>query len=172
MRLGVCSAVLVAGVMVAQTVPGVPIAEAQTADTARVMRQKMAHAEQVLRAIMTSDLASLERESAALSALTRAEGWQVLRSPEYLRQSAAFVQAMADLSGAATQRDPDAAIVAYSGMTLRCYQCHRYLKGVRLAVDIRSPASRMADTDAISSKQATTRLELDRRGRAGLAQSR
>ena len=105
----------------------------QTAATARVMREKLAHTQQVLSAIMVSDLKRLEQESTALSKVTQADGWQVLTSPEYLRHSAAFVHAAHDLVEAAKQQDLDTAAVAYSAMTIRCYQCHRYLKGVRIA---------------------------------------
>jgi hypothetical protein len=105
----------------------------QTAATARVMREKLVHAQQVLRAIMISDYKLLEQESTALSRVTKDEGWNVLTSPEYLRQSAAFVRSMEDLVEAAKQRDLDAAAIGYTTMTMRCYQCHRYLKGVRIA---------------------------------------
>jgi len=57
----------------------------------------------------------------------------VLTSPDYLRQSAAFVRAMDDLVEAAKQRELDSAAVGYTVMTMRCYQCHRYLKGARIA---------------------------------------
>jgi len=105
----------------------------QTAATARVMREKLVHAQQLLRAIMISDYKLLEQESTALSRVTKTEGWNVLTSPEYLRQSAAFVRSMDDLVEAAKQRDLDAAAVGYTVMTMRCYQCHRYLKGTRIA---------------------------------------
>jgi hypothetical protein len=105
----------------------------QTAATARVMREKLTHTQAILRALMVSDLKSLEEESTALARLTRAEGWRVLTAPEYLRQSAAFEQAALDLVEAAKQKDLDAAAVGYTSMTMRCYQCHRYLKGVRRA---------------------------------------
>lgn len=105
----------------------------QTAATAKVMRDKLGHAQQVLRSIMLSDYKLLQQESAALSRLTQAEGWNVLTSPEYLRQSTAFKQAAEDLVEAAKQGDLDAAAVSYTAMTMRCYQCHRYLKGIRIA---------------------------------------
>ena len=105
----------------------------QTAATARVMREKLVHAQQVLRAIMISDYTLLEQESTALSRVTKTEGWNVLTSPDYLRQSAAFVRAMDDLVEAAKQRELDSAAVGYTVMTMRCYQCHRYLKGARIA---------------------------------------
>ena len=97
------------------------------------MREKLTHTQAILRALMVSDLKLLEEESTALTRLTRAEGWRVLTSPEYLRHSAAFEQTALDLVEAAKQKDLDAAAVGYTSMTIRCYQCHRYLKGVRRA---------------------------------------
>jgi hypothetical protein len=105
----------------------------QTAATGRVMRDKLNYAQQALRAIMVSDHALLERASESLSRATEAEGWYVLKSPEYQRHSDAFMRSAQDLLDAARQRDLDAAALAYTSMTMRCYQCHRYLKGVRMA---------------------------------------
>jgi hypothetical protein len=97
------------------------------------MREKLVHTQNTLRALMVSDHRLLEKESVALVRLTKDDGWQVLTTPEYLRQSAAFVQTIEDLTDAARRSDLDAAAVAYASMTMRCYQCHRYLKGVRRA---------------------------------------
>jgi hypothetical protein len=97
------------------------------------MREKLVHTQNMLRAIMVSDHQLLEKESTALARLTKEDGWQVLTSPEYLRQSAAFTQSIGDLVDAARRNDLDGAAVGYSAMTMRCYQCHRYLKGQRRA---------------------------------------
>jgi hypothetical protein len=105
----------------------------QTAATSRVMREKLVHSQQVLRAIMISDYALLDREAAALLQLTRAEGWQVLNSPEYIRHSDAFRRSIEELAESAKARDLDGAAVEYSSLVMRCYQCHRYLKGMRIA---------------------------------------
>ena len=105
----------------------------QTAATQRVMREKLVHAQGILRAIMVSDTQLLEKESVALVRLTKEDGWQVLTSPEYLRQSAAFTQTLDDLVDAARRNDLDGAAVAYASMTMRCYQCHRYLSRQRRA---------------------------------------
>ena len=105
----------------------------QTAATSRVMREKLVHSQHILRAIMISDHALLDREAAALLQLTRAEGWQVLNSPEYIRHSDAFRRSIEDLAASARGRDLDGAAVEYSSLVMRCYQCHRYLKGMRIA---------------------------------------
>ncbi len=109
------------------------LAPAQTPATGRVMRDKLTHSQKILEAIMTSDYASLDWESAELVKATELPAWSVLKSPEYLRQSAAFVRATQDLRDAAKARDLDAAAMDYMSLTLTCFQCHRHLKGARIA---------------------------------------
>ena len=106
---------------------------AQTPATGRVMRDKLTHTQKILEAIMVSDYDALDRESAALVRATELPAWSVLKSPEYLRQSAAFVSAIQDLREAARARDLDRATLEYMSLTLTCFQCHKHMKGVRVA---------------------------------------
>jgi len=107
---------------------------AQTPATGRLMRQKLAHSQKILEAILTSDFALLDRESAALAEATKSPAWSVLLySPEYIRQSGAFLRALDDLRDAAKGRDLDGAASNYVSLTLTCFQCHRYMKNRRLA---------------------------------------
>jgi hypothetical protein len=106
---------------------------AQTPATGRVMRQKLVHSQRVFEAIMTSNFVLLERESAALAKATESPAWSVFNSPEYLRESAAFLQATRDLGAAAKAHDLDAAAANYASLTKSCFQCHRYIKDARLA---------------------------------------
>lgn len=106
---------------------------AQTPATGRVMRDKLAHSQKILEAILVSDFAALDRESGALVRATELPAWSVLKSPEYLRQSAAFIRATQDLRDAAKARDLDVAALNYMSLTLSCFQCHKHLKGARRA---------------------------------------
>ena len=106
---------------------------AQTPATGRVMREKLVHTQKILEAIMTSNFSVLEQESAALEQATRSPGWDVLKSPEYRRQSEAFLRATQALQEAAKSRDLDAAALRYASMTLSCFDCHRYVKNARVA---------------------------------------
>lgn len=108
-------------------------APAQTPATGRLMRQKLMHSQNVLEAILTSNFAMLDRESAALAEATKAPAWKVLFSPEYNRQSGAFLRAIDDLRDAAKGTDLDGAASSYVSLTLTCFQCHRYIKNRRLA---------------------------------------
>jgi hypothetical protein len=107
--------------------------QGQTVATGRVMREKLAHSQRILEAILISDFALLERESDALSRATESPGWFVLKGPEYRKQSAAFLRATRDLVEAAKERDLDAAATHYTTLITSCYQCHKYMKNARIA---------------------------------------
>ncbi len=111
----------------------VPPAHAQTTALDRVMRQKLGDAQAVLAAVVTSNWGELERRSLALAAATNDPAWMVLRTPEYTKQSEAFVRAANDLVDAAGRRDLEMAPLAYVTLTMRCVQCHRYVARARFA---------------------------------------
>ena len=106
---------------------------AQTPATKRVMREKLAHSQMILEAILTSNFALLDRESAALARATEDPAWTVLKGPEYLRQSEAFLKTLKELRDAAKDHDLDSAAERYTVLTMNCFGCHRYMKGRRLA---------------------------------------
>ena len=121
------AAVLAVGLVAA------PIASGQTSALDRVMRQKLSHSQVLLAAVVTSNWADLERHSQALIDLTADPAWTVLKTPEYATQSAAFVRAVQDLVDAAKRHDLNQAPTAYTALTLRCVQCHRYVARARIA---------------------------------------
>jgi hypothetical protein len=108
-------------------------ASAQTPATARLMRQKLALSQRLLEAILTSNFATLDEQSAALARLTESPSWTVFKTPEYRRYSEAFVRATDALRSAAKDRDLDAAALDYTTLAMSCYQCHRYIKNARIA---------------------------------------
>jgi hypothetical protein len=110
-----------------------PAAPAQTPATGRLMREKLAHTQRILEALTTSNYDLLARESVALSQVTNAPAWTVLKMPEYRRQSEEFLRITEDLAAAATNRDLDLAAMRFSALTMSCYQCHRYIKSMRIA---------------------------------------
>ena len=105
----------------------------QTPGTGRVMREKLGHSQKILEAILTSNFALLDGESAALERATTAPAWTVLKGPEYVKQSQAFLKALGELRAAAKERDLDAAALRYNALTTSCFACHRYMKDRRLA---------------------------------------
>ena len=107
--------------------------QAQTVALNRVMRQKLVDAQSVLAAVVTDNWRELDRGSRALIKATQDPAWIVLQSPEYAKQSQAFVFALDDLVDVAARRDAEAAPLAYAALTMRCVQCHRFVARARLA---------------------------------------
>ncbi len=108
--------------------------QAQTALTRQVMREKLTRSAQLLAALVTSNWVALERESAALDAVTLKPGWDVLRSPEYVRQTGNFHLSVEALEEASRLRDQRQALAAYNGLVASCVECHRYMARARVAV--------------------------------------
>jgi len=114
---------------------GTAVSATQALSLRRVMREKLDHSQHMLEAVVTSDWAALERHTRALQQLTNDPGWVALKTPEYSRHTATFVNAAQDLVEAAEQHDLDAAPLAYVSLTLTCVQCHSYVARARIARD-------------------------------------
>ena len=112
---------------------GLAASPAQGPQMNRIMREKLGHTQKILEAVVTSDWVALETHSRELERLTSDPRWLVLKSPEYARHSAAFVKSIQVLHDAAAQRDLEATPKAYTDVTLRCVDCHRYLARERIA---------------------------------------
>ena len=108
-------------------------AAAQTLQTKQVMQQKLTESQQLLADVVTSNWAALDRHTRALETLTRQPGWDVMRLPEFYKQTMAFQQALAALREAAGQRDQGIAVTAYNGLVTSCVECHRYVARSRIA---------------------------------------
>ena len=122
----------VMGVMLAGTMlTAGQIGHSQALD--RVMREKLEHAQQILAAIVVEDFETVEAEARALARLTEASAWSVFRTPEYKGHSADFLRASEALVEAARQRTIDGAALEYVNLTLKCVQCHKYVRGARVA---------------------------------------
>lgn len=108
-------------------------AAGQTMQTQRVMRDKLAASEKLLAALVTSKWAVLDKQARALQALTDQPGWDVMRLPEFAKQTAAFQRANMALIEAAATRDQRTAVAAYNGLVAACVECHRYVARARIA---------------------------------------
>lgn len=124
-----CTAVMI---MVGAVV-GVGARPMQDPQLEAVMRTKLAHAQKLLEAVVTSDWNSLETYSRELEQVTNDPRWTILKYPEFARYSLAFVRAVRALRTAATQRDLEKTPEAYARVTLACVGCHRYLARARIA---------------------------------------
>jgi len=97
------------------------------------MREKLGHSQKILEALTTSNQTLLLTESEALTRIAASPVWNELRTPELRVYTDNFLKAVADLNASAKRRDLDTAAVNYTALTTSCYQCHKHLKGARIA---------------------------------------
>ncbi len=97
------------------------------------MRAKLADSQKVLEGLTTEDFDLIAKNSQAMSLLSQATNWQVLQTQEYLQQSQDFRRTADALTEAARKKNLDGAALAYVELTMKCINCHKYVRRVRMA---------------------------------------
>ena len=108
-------------------------ARSQEANLHNIMERKLDHAHAVLEALIMEDFEGLEESARALKVLSEEAGWFVLQTPEYAQRSTAFRLAAAQIEASAKEKNLQGAALGYVEMTLKCVQCHQFLRGTRRA---------------------------------------
>ncbi len=108
---------------------------AQSPTLKSVMATKVVNTEGLLKPLVTSDFAGLDRYAERLGRLSFAEvsSWQARPEADYLAQATAFVEAVRGLREAAAARDTNKASASYTRLVSSCLGCHRYVKQGRSA---------------------------------------
>ncbi len=92
------------------------------------MRAKLAHSQNVLEGLATEDFDLIERGAQELALASLDSNWQVLQTEDYVRQSAEFRRSCGTLRDAAKAKNLDGAALAWMDVTLKCVQCHKYVR--------------------------------------------
>lgn len=95
---------------------------------AEVMKQKLESSQKVLEALALEDYDGVAAASQRLSLLTLESSWHVLQTPEYRRESEEFRRAADLITTSARGKNLDGATLAYMQATMKCVQCHKYLR--------------------------------------------
>ena len=107
--------------------------EEQPNQVREFMRRKLPHSQKVLEGLVTEDFESIAKHAQELSLISQAATWQVLQTPDYLDHSTEFRRAADRLTEAARKKNLDGAALAYIDVTMSCINCHKYVRGVRIA---------------------------------------
>jgi cell division septum initiation protein DivIVA len=116
------SVAVVAAVAAAQN--AAPQADA----VADFMRAKLGHSQHVLEGLALEDYDLIARGAQELALASQASSWQVLQTEEYARQSAEFRRSCDALRSAAKQKNLDGSALAWMEVTMKCVQCHKYVR--------------------------------------------
>ncbi len=124
--------VLIFGLCVVLVV-SVQSAEPQANNVREFMRAKLTNSQKVLEGLSLEDFDLIAKNSQAMSLLSQAANWQVLQTPEYLQHSQDFRRAADAVTEAAKKKNLDGAALGYVELTMKCINCHKYVRGVRMA---------------------------------------
>jgi hypothetical protein len=108
----------------------------------KFMQVKLAHSQKVLEGLALEDFDEIAKHSQEMSLLSQSSTWNVLQTPEYLRQSGEFRRTADALTQAAKKKNLDGAALAYVELTLKCVQCHKYVRDVRKETSAKHPSKR------------------------------
>ena len=106
---------------------------AQPNKVSKFMRAKLEHSQKILEGLATEDYESISKNAQDLSLLSLAASWQVLQTEDYQQHSREFRRAADALKDAAKKKNLDGAALAYVDVTLKCVNCHKYVRGIRIA---------------------------------------
>lgn len=110
-----------------QTIPEKSAPDPGTLNDFMLRKQRLAH--QVFDAIVLKDFKRIAKDANALFDLSRAEEWQVVKTPRYIQFSSEFQNATQKLARSAREEDLNAATRGFAEVTLCCAQCHEYIRG-------------------------------------------
>jgi cytochrome c556 len=96
--------------------------------TSTFMRLKLEPAKAILEGLALEDYAMITKNAGTIRNLMLDEGWMIVQTEDYRRQSDEFRKAVEQLREAANQKNLDGATLAYVQMTIRCVQCHQSLR--------------------------------------------
>ena len=102
-------------------------------NVAAFMKAKLTHSQQVLKGLATEDYDLIAKNSQAMSLLCEDELWSVLQTPEYRARSAEFQRSVDAVTEAAKKKNLEGAALGYVDVTLKCVNCHKYVRKVRMA---------------------------------------
>ena len=93
-----------------------------------LMQMKLERSKSILEALAMEDFDAISRNARALRLLSLESGWNVRQSEEYATQSREFRRATDMIASAAEEKDLSRATLGYIGLTVRCVECHSFLR--------------------------------------------
>lgn len=120
---------LTAGLSIGQTAKA-PDAKAELQE---FMRRKLSASTEILEGFCVDDMQLVIKGAKQLRAMSEAEAWRVSNDVMYKQFSNEFRQITSDLIKAAEEKNPDRAMLKWVDATVSCLDCHRFVRGMRVA---------------------------------------
>lgn len=93
-----------------------------------LMHQKLDKAKNILEGLTLEQHDKIASNARSLRLLSMEAGWNVVQTEEYAKQSEDFRRACDLLENAARLKDVNRAALSYVALTVRCVECHHYMR--------------------------------------------
>jgi hypothetical protein len=93
-----------------------------------VMQLKLEYSKQVLEGLALEDFEKVAKNAQALGLLSLESGWKIIQTEEYAKQSNEFRRTTNLISESARDKNLERAALGYVALTVRCIECHGYLR--------------------------------------------
>jgi hypothetical protein len=103
----------------------------RTKDVKLFMRAKLVHSQKVLEGLTLENFDAVTKHAQQMALMSNDASWNVIQSEEYYERSADFRRSLVELKQAAEKKNIDGAALAYMSVTMKCIECHRYLRQVQ-----------------------------------------
>lgn len=102
-----------------------------------LMQMKLDKSKAILEGLTMEDFDKIRSNARSLRLLSTESGWNIIQSEEYAAQSRDFQRATDIIVAAAEEKDIHRAAMGYVALTVRCVECHSYMRKHR--VDVLKP---------------------------------
>ena len=93
-----------------------------------LMRMKLDKSKDILEGLTVENFDLIASSARSLKLLSMESGWNVLQTEEYAGQSRDFRRTCDLIEKAALDKDMGRAALGYVAMTVRCVECHSYMR--------------------------------------------
>ena len=102
-------------------------------EQSKFMRMKLEASEQILEGLTTEDAELIKKGAQKLVEMSSADKWKVNTDVMYRQFSGEFQRSAKNLLEAAEKENFDAAALKWIETTMKCLECHKFVRGARLA---------------------------------------
>lgn len=93
-----------------------------------LMRMKLDKSKEILEGLTVENFDQIARNARSLKLLSMESGWNVIQTEEYASQSSDFRRTCDLIEKAALDKDMGRAALGYVALTVRCVECHSYMR--------------------------------------------
>jgi cytochrome c556 len=97
------------------------------------MRAKLKHSQEILEGLAVENYPQIAKNAQELALLSHATNWDVFQTELYVAHSREFRRAALELRDQAKKSNLEGAALAYLEVTMKCVNCHKYVRQIRTA---------------------------------------